>query len=302
MSNDNDNEDNQRPLDSESSSDEEGKSGEKEREVTVLLLRNHKNLAEPKTSQGAFGPNGLLYVSFRLRDSNDNIIGELISFFRAPPRIVRNVLRQTAAVANLDEDEEPSPVVPEPLTPPTPPPPEEQQTPSALPHHPLPSYFQSPALVSDAVRRLGLAATDRDVRPIDPAQPEAGLDILRAMTNLFTVPQQKRHDSESKQPSSVARKHLAIMQARRSMIFVTSTANIGGADKTLVNDYIFSAASLVDVCEANAEAARRHGRYDHERIFKTLRTLFKEPGKESGKDGEGSFTSDLLAKQMITLL
>jgi hypothetical protein len=30
----------------------------KGKEVTVSLLRNHKNLAEPRTTQGAFGPNG----------------------------------------------------------------------------------------------------------------------------------------------------------------------------------------------------------------------------------------------------
>ena len=43
-------------MDSESSSDEEHR--KKERSVTVSLLQTQKNLAEPKTSQGAFGPNG----------------------------------------------------------------------------------------------------------------------------------------------------------------------------------------------------------------------------------------------------
>jgi hypothetical protein len=32
--------------------------GGKGKEVTVSLLRNHKNLAEPRTTQGTFGPNG----------------------------------------------------------------------------------------------------------------------------------------------------------------------------------------------------------------------------------------------------
>lgn len=31
----------------------------KRKEITVSLLRNHKNLAEPRTTQGAFGPNGV---------------------------------------------------------------------------------------------------------------------------------------------------------------------------------------------------------------------------------------------------
>jgi hypothetical protein len=223
--------------------------------------------------------------------------GELICFFRAPPRLVRNILRDTLD-ADTKEDEEPSPVIPEPSTPP---PIEEQPTPAPMTQSQYASYFQSPALVSDAVRRLGLAATDRIVRPIDPNQPEAGLDILRAMTNLLTVPQQKmRRDSDSKH-SAVVRKNYAMLQARRSMIFVTSTRNIAGADKTLVDDYVFMADSLAGVCERNAEAARRHGRYDHERVFKTLRTLFKNPEDEK-KHGGSSFASDLLAAQVVTRL
>jgi len=49
-------------MDSESSSsDDDGNGGDakKSREITVSLLRNHKNLAEPRSSQGAFGPNGM---------------------------------------------------------------------------------------------------------------------------------------------------------------------------------------------------------------------------------------------------
>ncbi len=45
-------------LDSESSSDDDQPSGKKTREITISLLRNSKNLTEPRTSQGAFGPNG----------------------------------------------------------------------------------------------------------------------------------------------------------------------------------------------------------------------------------------------------
>jgi hypothetical protein len=53
-----------RGIDSESSNEEEedsarkGEGGRKSRDFTVSLLRNNKNLAEPRTSQGIFGPNG----------------------------------------------------------------------------------------------------------------------------------------------------------------------------------------------------------------------------------------------------
>lgn len=48
-------------MDSESSSDDEDLSrglGGKPKEVAVSILRNHKNLMEPRTSQGTFGPDG----------------------------------------------------------------------------------------------------------------------------------------------------------------------------------------------------------------------------------------------------
>jgi len=47
--------------DSESSSDEESGT-KKEKEGTMSMLRNSKNLAEPRSSQGVFGPNGLLVI------------------------------------------------------------------------------------------------------------------------------------------------------------------------------------------------------------------------------------------------
>jgi WD repeat-containing protein 59 len=52
---------NDRDLIYSESSDEDDDSGRgKDRNVAVsLLLRNHKNLAEPRSSQASFGPNGM---------------------------------------------------------------------------------------------------------------------------------------------------------------------------------------------------------------------------------------------------
>lgn len=47
--------------DDDDDDDDEG-DGKKSREVTVSLLRNHKNLAEPRSSQGSFGPNGMCLI------------------------------------------------------------------------------------------------------------------------------------------------------------------------------------------------------------------------------------------------
>ncbi|KAJ7218171.1 hypothetical protein C8J57DRAFT_275692 [Mycena rebaudengoi] len=47
-------------MDSESSSKGEDHVSRKSRDLTVSLLRSHKNLAEPLTSLGTFGPSGEL--------------------------------------------------------------------------------------------------------------------------------------------------------------------------------------------------------------------------------------------------
>jgi WD repeat-containing protein 59 len=50
-------------LDSGSSSDEEGPAPpEKGKDFSSTLIRDHQNLAEPRSSQGVFGPNGELLI------------------------------------------------------------------------------------------------------------------------------------------------------------------------------------------------------------------------------------------------
>ena len=52
-----------------SSSEDEGPGQltHKSRNLTVSLLRNNNNVPEPRTSQGVFGPNGMLYSCRRGR-------------------------------------------------------------------------------------------------------------------------------------------------------------------------------------------------------------------------------------------
>jgi hypothetical protein len=178
---------------------------------------------------------------------------------------------------------------------------EQQQSPAPQ----KPSYLRSPALVSDAVRRLGLAATDRFVAPIDPKQRETtGGNIIRAMTNLLTIPQPKpRRDSDPKHPNDGIQKNYAVYPTRRSIVFSTSTNNIAGADKKVAVDYVFTvrSGSLADVCETNAVIANDHGRYDHEQVFRTLKMLFRERGghPENKKRHRPSFTLNVLAAKII---
>ncbi|KAF9467004.1 hypothetical protein BDZ94DRAFT_1250295 [Collybia nuda] len=244
------------PMDSESSSEDEEPS--MRRDFTAALLRNNKNLVEPRTSQGTFGPNG-----------------ELVCFFRAPPRIVRNVLR------GLSDS---------PATPSNDPP----QTTEAAPR-----MFQSPSLISDAVRRLGLSALDRQAKPPNHRKPEDGNNILRIMTNLLTFSQHKvRRDSETK-PLGDLLKSYALLAPRRSTVFIASTTNISGGDKKVALQYIFQSRNIADVCETNARVAQEYGRYDHARVFSTLRAIFPTPEQEqSGM----RWTFDQLSLQLVMQL
>jgi hypothetical protein len=64
------------PLDSDSSSEDEDTApvSRKSRDFTVTLLRSHKNLAEPRTSQGTFAPNGKIKYSIYIEESHFNSI------------------------------------------------------------------------------------------------------------------------------------------------------------------------------------------------------------------------------------
>jgi len=243
---------------------------------------------------------GFIIPSFLVRSIADvhPMIGEFVTFFRAPPRIVNNVLRNLTKAAGPRPIKEKPPAAQEP----PPPPPQPQVPPQSKPQKPKTSYLQSPALVSDAVRRLGLAATDRCVRPIDPRQPEAGVTITRAMTNLFTIPQHSRRRDSMSQQQTDGDKNYALLAPKRSNVFFTPTADIGGADRKVALGYVFMADTLAEVCDKNAGMARAFRRYDHERVFQTLRTLFVEPEDAKKKGRTTNFASDALASQVITRL
>lgn len=154
----------------------------------------------------------------------------------------------------------------------------------------VPRLFQSPALLSDAVRRLGLAATDRVLKPVDPKRAEDGDNILRIMTNLLTFSQQKiRRDSESSKPLDDIPASYSLLPTRRSTVFIANTTHFAGADKKVAVEYIFQSDTLAAVCETNSLIAKEHGRYDHERVFRTLGSLFPTPKPGDNMDSVPSF-------------
>ncbi|KAH8828328.1 vacuolar membrane protein [Flagelloscypha sp. PMI_526] len=221
--------------DEDLSSDEDEAIRRKAREITVALLRNNKNLAEPRTSQGTFGPNG-----------------ELVCFFRAPPRIVMPVLRNLSNSPASHSQEEMQPLKAASRT----------------------VRAQAPALLSDAMRLLSLAQPERTLG-IKRQVASQNTTFFGTMTNLFTyssspaymvgsdtLAERDNMDSRDTNPS--------LVPSRRSTVYLTNTISLIGPDRTVAVDYMFSHTSIHILCEMNAEVAQRYGRFDHERIFKTL--------------------------------
>lgn len=192
-------------------------------------------------------------------------------FFRAPPRIVRHVLRDLSISASPAKTVSDIPTT-------------AHDSIDISGEHAPPRVFRSPALIADAVRRLSLAATDRMVKPLDPRRPQDGDHILRIMTNLLTFSHDTSHHRDSESSSRPRGEEpfradsFAYPAPRRSTVFITNTTHISGGDRKVAVEYVFEAETLAGLCQKNAEVAREHGRYDHERIFKILHALFPAYG------------------------
>ncbi|KAJ3559944.1 hypothetical protein NM688_g25 [Phlebia brevispora] len=229
-------------MDSESSSEDEETQAVARRgkEGTFSLLRGDKTLTEPRTSQGVFGPNG-----------------ELVCFFRAPPRIVRGPIRDLSS------------------------------SPSSDPRHdtPAPRLFWSPILLSDAVRRLELAARDREVEATEIKRAEDAHSILRIMSNLFTFPHQKSRrvsEQSSLRPTDELQNNYSLLPTRlRSTVYIKNASLITGTDVEAARQYVFPTTDPAEACRVNADTARLLGRVDHERVFRTLQILLAEDQKSN---------------------
>ncbi|KAI6032602.1 hypothetical protein F5J12DRAFT_795392 [Pisolithus orientalis] len=214
---------------SEPSSEDEGPGQlpPKSRNFTASVLRNNNNLAEPRTSQGVFGPNG-----------------ELVCFFWSPPREARNSEVASSTTHSLSP-------------------------PSSRP------LFQPPALLSDAIRRLALAAVDQQSEGADFRRSNESDHTLRIMTNLLTFSGQKsRHNSDG-HPVNDGPSHYAapVMPACRSTVYIRLPDDVSFFRRKVAAAYVFGAVTLPGLCATNARIAHEHGQLSHERVFRTLESL-----------------------------
>ncbi|KAI0368548.1 hypothetical protein BV20DRAFT_969152 [Pilatotrama ljubarskyi] len=227
-------------IDSESSSEDEA-SATKKSDNAFASLRNDKNLAEPRTSQGVFSANG-----------------QLVCFDNAPPRIVRNPLREISL------------------------------SPSVASRHPdaAPRIFQSPALLSDAVRRLTSAAHDRQPQSVERKRGEDANNVdnvLRIMDSLFmfssygsqSSSKPRRVSDQSRQIEDIPSQYSLLATRRSSVytVYIKSPESLLGLPDTGAAAAYLLKGDLPEIYALNAGIARTLGRNDHERVFKMLQVL-----------------------------
>ncbi|KAF9042810.1 hypothetical protein BDZ89DRAFT_1128414 [Hymenopellis radicata] len=156
-------------LDSESS-DEDDDGKRREQEHTVALLKDNKNLAEPRTTQGVFGPNG-----------------ELVCFFNSPPRSMKNIPRFI----------------------------ESPTTQSPTPEEKAENMYQSPALATEAIRRLEAAAVDHQSATV------RFRDRFRATPQHYVTPQ-------------------------KTTVLLINTTTVAGGDRKVARGYVFTVVGNED--------------------------------------------------------
>ncbi|KAI0258544.1 hypothetical protein BC834DRAFT_835341 [Gloeopeniophorella convolvens] len=218
-------------IDYDSSSDEDRVSLLRSESATVAPLHSDKNIAEPVTSQGVFGPNGKSY---------------LVCFSRAPPRIVRNPLHELASSPSGPSRSADS----------------------------IPRLFQSPGLISDAVRRLTLASHDPRVPGTESRRGEDSDNILHIMTNLLLFSRLKqRRPSEQSRPLDDIPANYSVLPTHAVTVFIRDAAHIVDPGQDIAQEYIFDSFTPSDLCTKNAAVARKRFRRDHEHFFTTLGLL-----------------------------
>ena len=147
-------------------------------------------------------------------------------------------------------------------------------SPSLRAQESAPPLFRAPASLSDAIHRLTLASNDR-MPSNSSRRPEDAGNILRIMTNLLTFSQGKRQRVSGGSKPANDDVPYALLPTRRSTVFIKPAASIGHPDRTIASQYQTDTSKSEESCRANASIAKQHGRYDHERVFKTLEVLIK---------------------------
>lgn len=131
------------------------------------------------------------------------------------------------------------------------------------------------------MRKLALAAKDREVESIDFKRAEDAHSILRIMSNLFSFshPKARRVSDQSRPSLDEAPNNYALLPMRRSTVFIKDASSYIGLDIGAAQEYVFPGAEPVEAFKRNVEIARFRGRLDHERVFNMLQIFMLEHDK-----------------------
>lgn len=142
----------------------------------------------------------------------------------------------------------------------------------------VPRLFRSPLQLSDAVRRLAIAANDHTYDFLSPGSQEDNENILRIMNNLlsFSQPQSTQVPPQSARgPETENTENSYSLHPKIAVVSIKDLSPIVGAHKSLAIDYETHLGDPLHFCKMNSEIARKHSRNDHARMFNTLVMLFE---------------------------
>lgn len=267
-------------LDSESSSEDElAAIPRRNKDGQFSVVRGEKNLAEPRTSQGVFGPNGMEITFLSDAFYSPRATGELICFFRATPRIVKPTYREVSKSPSTKGSQSNS--------------------------ESAPRLLWSPILLSDAMRKLALAANDREVESLDIKRSEDAHSILRIMSSLFNFSPQKTRrvsDQSTKTAEQENSNGYSLVPVRRSTVYIKDVSTVVGIDVAAAREYVFSTSEPVAACKKNAGVAKLHRRLDHERIFNILEVLLIDIQKSSTSPADMSSLYSICNPLTVTMM
>ncbi|CEL52196.1 putative RWD, RING finger and WD repeat-containing protein C11E3,05 OS=Schizosaccharomyces pombe (strain 972 / ATCC 24843) GN=SPAC11E3.05 PE=1 SV=1 [Rhizoctonia solani AG-1 IB] len=136
--------------------------------------------------------------------------------------------------------------------------------------------FAPSAIVSHALRGLSQLAVDKPAMSTSHPKARDAAGVLRFSDHLFarTSMSRPRHSdsvnswNSTNKPAQVAPTH--------TFVVIKNLAPLIPADRTLAEKYAVLAKNPAALCRANVAIARDHSRHDHERIWKTLATVFQQ--------------------------
>ncbi|KZS98011.1 hypothetical protein SISNIDRAFT_481877 [Sistotremastrum niveocremeum HHB9708] len=192
--------------------------------------------------------------------------GEIICFFGAPKRFMRG----------RPMDASPPPM-------------------SAKSSNIDPTMFQTGHL-SVAVRKLSEFANLHDPTFSLSSNIEAD-NVVRVMDQLLIGNRRRRATTGSR-----GREQEVSAQKGQSVLSIRDVAHLVAAEKRVAQVYIISTRNPSALCEENAAIARKHGRYDHERMFRVLQPLVANVAPQQDRYAAVRWGQFPMARQLIVKL